>query len=128
MKISSSLAFVLTAPLFWASPCWSSPIEAGTPPETTLVEESALHRQQAVVDLQEAEQLEQAIKRYELMEKMYSVGSRGVSPGFNYAGRRDMVERVQRVIAYFTQEKQELEKQAAQEERLAQNARHPQNQ
>ena len=59
------------------------------------------------------------------METIYSVGSRGVSPGFNYSGRRDMVERVKRVIADFTQEKQELEHQAAQEERRAQTARHP---
>ncbi len=128
MKISSSLAFVLTALLFYAYPCWSSSTDAETPPKTGPAEESSLHRQRAVADLQEAEQCEQAIKRYEIMEKIYSVGSRGVSPGFNYSGRRDMVERVKRVIAYFTQEKQELEKQAAQEERLAQNAWYPQNQ
>jgi hypothetical protein len=75
--------------------------------------------------LQEVEQLEQAIKGSMIMENIYSVGSRGVSPGFNYSGRRDMVERVKRVVANFTQAKQGLEQQAAQEERRAQNARHP---
>ena len=125
MKIPCHLALALTASLFCAHPCWSSPTGTGGPTIATPAEEGALHRQRAVAYLQEAEQLEQAIERYQIMEKIYSVGSRGVSPGFNYSGRRDMVERVKRVIAYFTQEEHELENQAAQEENLAQSAWYP---
>jgi hypothetical protein len=122
MEISRYLALALAVPLFWTSPCWSSPTGIGAPPQTTPAEEDALHRRRAVEYLQEVEQLEQAIERYQVMEQIYSVGSRGSSPGFNYSGRRDMIERIKRVIAYFTQEEQQLEEQAAQEERLAQSA------
>lgn len=84
------------------------------------VENNNSHSAQAAKYREEAEQLQQAIQRYQLMEEIYEKGSKGRSPGFNPQGRRNMAERVKRVIQYYTQAKQELEQLAAAHEKLAQ--------
>ena len=87
----------------------------------TLLRNAGYHRTQAATYRQEAAQLSKAIDRYELLARIYSYGSEW-SPGtMNPQGRRFMVVRTKRVIQYFTQEKQEKERLAADHDALAQS-------
>ncbi len=120
MDIARSVILMLALLLWRAAPGWVLPIETEAPLKTMSAHEYALHQERASEYRQEAQQLAQAIERYQIMERLYSIGSRGMSPGFNYSRRRDMVERVQRIIEYFAQKERDLEKRAAQEERWVQ--------
>jgi hypothetical protein len=82
--------------------------------------DASYYRTQAAEYRQEAGRLNQAIQRYEIMERIYQNGSDRSSGTMNPQGRRLMVERTKRVIQYFAQKKQETERQAAEHEALAQ--------
>lgn len=104
--------------------CWSSAPVFAALRDALPTTASADHWRQAAQYRQEAERVQQVIRRYQILKEIYTTGSRGISPGFNPLGRREMVERVQRVIQYFTQEEHDLEQRAADEEQLAQHT-HP---
>jgi hypothetical protein len=85
-----------------------------------LLRDARYHRAQATMHSQEAGRLDQALRRYEIMQRIYQNGSDRSSGTANPQGRRLMVERTKRVIYYFTQKKQETERRAAEHEALAQ--------
>jgi hypothetical protein len=95
------------------------PVHGEGPP--TLLRNAGFHRTQAVTYRQEATQLSKAIDRYELLARIYTYGSERSSGTMNPQGRRLMVVRTKRVIRYFTQEKQEKERLAADHDALAQS-------
>ena len=87
----------------------------------TLLLNAGYHRAQAATYHQEATQLGKAIERYEIMARIYTYGSERPSGTPNPQGRRLMVVRTKWVIQYFTQEKQEKERLAADHNALAQS-------
>jgi len=93
----------------------------GEGPSRTLLMNASYHRTQAATYRQEAVQLGHAIQRYEIMAHVYQHGSERSNGTVNPQGRRVMVERTKRVIAYFLQKKQEIEQRAADHEALAQS-------
>jgi hypothetical protein len=125
MKTPIFFSSVPSAVVFCLLLGWSHPPAFGSQQNAQQTTEGILHQQQAAQRRQRVEQLEQVIQHYQIMEKVYTVGSRGISPGFNPTGRRDMVERVKRAIQYFTRKEHELEQQAAAEERPAQYVQRP---
>jgi hypothetical protein len=90
-------------------------------PSRTLLMKASYHRTQAATYRQQAGQLGHAIQRYEIMARLYRNGSKRSVGTVNPQGRRVMVERTKRVIAYFLQKKQETEQRAADHEALAQS-------
>jgi hypothetical protein len=97
------------------------PMYGEGPPRTLLMKASYHRTQAATYHRQEAVQLGQAIQRYEIMARVYQNGSERSVGTVNPQGRRVMVERTKRVIAYFLQKKQEIEQRAADHEALAQS-------
>jgi len=120
MKTPIFVTSAITVAALCLLPFWQCNLAFAGPQEKKNITDKVYHQEKAAQYRQEAEQLQQAIQRYQIMEEIYQKGSRGISPGFNSGGRRDMVERVKRVMQYFTQEEHELEQQAAEEEQLAQ--------
>jgi len=87
----------------------------------TLLRNSGYHRTQAATYRQEASQLDKAIEHYKIMARIYTYGSERPSGTMNPQGRRLMVVRTKRVIQYFTQERQEKERLAADHDAFAQS-------
>ncbi len=122
MKTPIFVTSAITAAALCLLPFWQCNLAFAGPQEKKNITDEVYHQEKAAQYRQEAEQLQQAIQRYQIMEEIYQKGSRGISPGFNSLGRRDMVERVKRTVHYFTREAREFEQRAAEEEQLAQRS------
>lgn len=124
MKVPLPLTVGITAIIFCLILLWQGNSALGEQPEARWADDAAYHRAQAAKYRQEAEELQHTIQHYQIMAEVYERGSERPT-AMNPQGRRRMVERARRVMQYFSQAKEEMERLAAEHEQMAKVVHEP---